>query len=212
MSEAAGGSAERLCMQPQRWVTESSPRSSCGGVPTSTFLTLKGLRVCISVCTPCLLWFPHSETMIRLHHFLAGKHDMSLTSDASPIPVLVNSAAAVDNFEVARCLLEAGASTEAMQAGTLNRALHLAAFQGSYSVLAILLQASRISICVSCSAPKNKQSSSLPSTSFATTLYSTRCPWCSSSVRCSPDDYRRLGPTFLPETPNKRRRCITRAA
>lgn len=83
---------------------------------------------------------------------------MSFTSDASPIPVLVNSAAAVDNFEVARCLLEAGASTEAMQAGTLNRALHLAAFQGSYSVLAILLQASRISICVTCSAPKNKQS------------------------------------------------------
>ncbi|CAM9600132.1 unnamed protein product, partial [Hapterophycus canaliculatus] len=50
-------------------------------------------------------------------------------------------AAAVDNLEVARCLLEAGASTEAAQAGTLNRALHLAAFQGSCSVLSILLQA-----------------------------------------------------------------------
>lgn len=48
----------------------------------------------------------------------------------------------MDNLGVARCLLEAGASTEAMQTGTLNRALHLAAFQGSYSVLAILLQVS----------------------------------------------------------------------
>lgn len=56
------------------------------------------------------------------------------------IMFLANPAAAVDNLEVARCLLEAGASTEATQAGTQNRALHLAAFQGSCSVLSILLQ------------------------------------------------------------------------
>lgn len=49
-------------------------------------------------------------------------------------------AAAVDNVEVARCLLEAGASTEEVQAGTLNRPLHLATFQGSYGVLTTLLE------------------------------------------------------------------------
>ncbi|CAM9226697.1 unnamed protein product, partial [Ectocarpus sp. 12 AP-2014] len=50
-------------------------------------------------------------------------------------------AAAVDNVEVARCLLGVGASTEEVQAGTLNRPLHLAAFQGSYGVLTTLLEA-----------------------------------------------------------------------
>ncbi|CAB1119685.1 unnamed protein product [Ectocarpus sp. CCAP 1310/34] len=49
-------------------------------------------------------------------------------------------AAAVDNVGVARCLLGAGASTEEVQAGTLNRPLHLAAFQGSYGVLTTLLE------------------------------------------------------------------------
>ncbi|CAN0302000.1 unnamed protein product [Ascophyllum nodosum] len=50
-------------------------------------------------------------------------------------------AAAVDNLEVALTLLRAGASTGAVQAGTLNTPLHLAAFQGARSVVLALLQA-----------------------------------------------------------------------
>lgn len=50
-------------------------------------------------------------------------------------------ASAVDNAEVVRCLIGGGASTEVMQAGTLNTPLHLAAFQGSQSALVALLEA-----------------------------------------------------------------------
>lgn len=50
-------------------------------------------------------------------------------------------AAAVDNVAVARCLLQAGASTTTVQAGTLNTPLHVAAFQGSRRSLVSLLRA-----------------------------------------------------------------------
>lgn len=50
-------------------------------------------------------------------------------------------AAAVDNLEVVLTLLGAGASTGAVQAGTLNTPLHLASFQGARSVVFALLNA-----------------------------------------------------------------------
>lgn len=110
----------------------------------------------------------HIENYANSIHHHTHLPRLIIASDRGPLPP--PPAAAVDNLEVARCLLNAGASTEEAQAGTLNRALHLAAFQGSRSVLTILLQVNGSGFGCVCKNPKPLKRVLCPVASIGTAL------------------------------------------